>query len=308
MQCLQFKLLVMKAIGLFCMLLVSISIPRVNAQNTSSGLDNYVVVLGAFTTKENANRFSRKVVKQKLQPKTEMNQLKNLYYVYVLQTPDHAIARAEADRLRKSGPYKDAWVFTGTVQELAKSPEVVLPLAPPMEEPIPKEVVVEAIPVVVPKEKTKEEKIKEEVDAQSMATKKGEMDRLDYIFFYRDAAVLRPESRFEVDRLVGIMKENPKLELRIHGHTNGNDPGKIFKRANESSDFFSLDGTVEGYGSAKELSEERATLIRDYLVNNGIDKKRMSVKAWGGKKPLYPVDDIKAEANVRVEIEVLRHE
>ena len=298
----------MKAIILYCMLLTSISIPKVNAQNASSGLDNYLVVLGAFTTKENANRFSREVTKQKLQPKTEMNQLKNLYYVFVLQTPDHAIARAEADRLRESGPFKEAWVFTGTVQELIKAPEVVLPVVPAVEEPKPKEVVVEVIPVVVPREKTREEKIKEEVDRQTMATKKGEVDRLDYIFFYRDAAVLRPESRFEVDRLVSIMKENPKLELRIHGHTNGNDPGKILKRANANSDFFSLDGTLEDYGSAKELSEERATLILDYLVKNGIDKKRMSVKAWGGKKPLYPVDDAKAEANVRVEIEVLRHE
>ena len=296
----------MKTIFLICMLLMAISIPKANAQNASSGLDNYLVVLGAFTTKENANRFSRKVVKQKLQPKTEVNQRKNLYYVFVLQTPDHAIARAEADRLRESGHFKDAWVFAGTIQELAKSSEVVLPVVPPVEEPKPKEV--EVMPVVVPREKTREEKIKEEVDRQKMATKKGEMDRLDYIFFYKDAAVLRPESRFEVDRLVVIMKENPKLELRIHGHTNGNDPGKIFKRANANSDFFSLDGTLEGYGSAKELSKERATLILDYLVRNGVDKERMSVKAWGGKKPLYPVDDAKAEANVRVEIEVLRHE
>ena len=34
----------------------------------------------------------------------------------------------------------------------------------------------------------------------------------------------------------------------------------------------------------------------------------MSVKAWGGDKPLYRVDDEKAEANVRVEIEVVHNE
>jgi outer membrane protein OmpA-like peptidoglycan-associated protein len=51
----------------------------------------------------------------------------------------------------------------------------------------------------------------------------------------------------------------------------------------------------------------RAEQIRDYLVVNGINKKRMTVKAWGGKKGLFPVDDDRAEANVRVEIEVVKN-
>jgi len=72
-----------------------------------------------------------------------------------------------------------------------------------------------------------------------------------------------------------------------------------------ATDFFSLDNAVEDYGSAVKLSELRATVIADYLVSKGIQKDRMEIKAWGGKKPLYKVDDDKAEANVRVEIEVL---
>ena len=305
----------MKSTVLVCVLSVFIAIPNANAQTASSGLDSYLVILGAFSTKGNANRFSKEVRKRNLQPKIEVNQLSNLYYVTVLQTPDHSIARAEADRLRESEPFfAKAWVFTGNVQELTKSPVVILPVIPPVVEEKPKEEVVEVKPPPMPfdsvewKAKMREEKIKTEVEKQVMASKKGEMDRLDYIFFYRDASILRPESRFEVDRLARIMNENPKLEMRIHGHTNGNDSGKIIKRANANSDFFSLDNTVEDYGSAKELSEQRANLIRDYLIAKGIDKKRMSVKAWGGKKPLYAVDDVKAEANVRVEIEVLRHE
>ena len=304
-----------KAITLACLLCGSFTIENANAQSSSSGLDNYLVVLGAFSAKENANQFSKQVKKARLEPKVEMNQINRLYYVYVLQTPDHGLARVEADKLRASETFKEAWVFTGTIEQLVTAPVLV-----PVVEQKPLEEVISVVAIekkpepTIPidstaiKEKMRHDEIKEKVDNQVAAMKKGEVDRLDYIFFFRDAAVLRPESRYEVDRLARLLKENPKQKIRIHGHTNGNDPGKIIKRANANSDFFSLDNTVEDYGSAKELSEERATLIRDYLVKNGIDKKRMDVKAWGGKKPLFAVDDVKAEANVRVEIEILAHE
>ena len=65
---------------------------------------------------------------------------------------------------------------------------------------------------------------------------------------------------------------------------------------------------MEDFGTAKELSELRALLIRDYLVSKGIDKKRMDIKAEGGAKPIYDIKDERAEANVRVEIEVLKSE
>ena len=100
------------------------------------------------------------------------------------------------------------------------------------------------------------------------------------------------------------MKNHPEEKITIHGHTNGNDPGKIIRMKSPNDNFFSLDNSVEDSGSAKELSEMRANVIRDYLIKNGVDKKRMGIKAWGGKKPIYKVDDDRAEANVRVEIEV----
>ena len=104
-----------------------------------------------------------------------------------------------------------------------------------------------------------------------------------------------------------IRDRHPTEIIRIHGHTNGNDKGRIIKLKPNASNFFSLDETEDDYGSAVKLSELRASVIMDYLTANGIDKKRMSIKAWGGKKPLFEVDDEKAEANVRVEIEVLNY-
>jgi outer membrane protein OmpA-like peptidoglycan-associated protein len=46
-------------------------------------------------------------------------------------------------------------------------------------------------------------------------------------------------------------------------------------------------------------------VIRDYLIDSGIDASRMEVKAWGGKRPLYNKNSVNAKRNVRVEVEIL---
>jgi outer membrane protein OmpA-like peptidoglycan-associated protein len=73
----------------------------------------------------------------------------------------------------------------------------------------------------------------------------------------------------------------------------------------DSKNYFSLTGTKEGFGSAKKLSLERAEVIRDYLVNEGIDSKRIEIKAWGGKQPIFDKLSTRAQENVRVEVEIL---
>lgn len=115
---------------------------------------------------------------------------------------------------------------------------------------------------------------------------------------------MRPESRYEVNSLLDMMRENPKYKIKIHGHTNGKAAGRII-RVGESKNFFSLTDTREGYGSAKKLSEERARVIHDYLINEGIDAKRLHIKAWGGKRPVTDKLHALAHTNVRVEIEIL---
>lgn len=134
--------------------------------------------------------------------------------------------------------------------------------------------------------------------------KKGDVAVMYNVFFFKDAAVMRPESRYEVTTLLNMMKENPKLKIRLHGHTNGNSSGKIV-RMGEPMNFFSLTGSNEGFGSSKELSESRAEAIRDFLIFEGIDPTRFSVKAWGGKKAIHDKKSSKAHENVRVEVEIL---
>jgi outer membrane protein OmpA-like peptidoglycan-associated protein len=135
--------------------------------------------------------------------------------------------------------------------------------------------------------------------------KKGDKVVMYNVYFFNHAAIMRPESRFEVNALLEMMKEKPTTKIRIHGHANGNDFGKIITLG-ESDDYFSLSpGNSEGKGSSTKLSEERARIIQSFLAKEGIDINRMGVKAWGGKMPIYDEDHSLAQANVRVEIEIL---
>ncbi|MGC4021380.1 MAG: OmpA family protein [Cyclobacteriaceae bacterium] len=134
--------------------------------------------------------------------------------------------------------------------------------------------------------------------------KKGDIAVMYNVYFFKDAAVMRPESKYEVNSLLEMLQENPKYKIKIHGHTNGNAHGTIISMG-ESKNFFSLIETKDGFGSAKKLSEERARVIQSYLIAQGIDPSRMQIKAWGGKHPIYDKESPQALANVRVEIEIL---
>jgi outer membrane protein OmpA-like peptidoglycan-associated protein len=124
------------------------------------------------------------------------------------------------------------------------------------------------------------------------------------VYFYNDAAVMAPESKYELNALLQMMQEMPSYKIMLHGHTNGNYNGRI-KGLGPEKNFFSLTGSVEGVGSAKDLSRKRAETIREYLVTNGISADRISIKAWGGKRPLYDRRGANAKKNVRVEVEIL---
>lgn len=142
------------------------------------------------------------------------------------------------------------------------------------------------------------------VPFEMVRLKKGDYSVMYNVYFFKDAAIMRPESKYEVNALLEMMKENPKYKIRIHGHTNGKAAGKIIFRG-EDKDFFSLTDSKDGFGSAKKLSEERANVIRDFLISEGVSPERLLIKAWGGKKPIYEKDHAQAHANVRVEIEIV---
>lgn len=134
--------------------------------------------------------------------------------------------------------------------------------------------------------------------------RRGDIATLYNVYFYNDAALMLPESKFELNSLLQLMQENPNYRIRLHGHSNGNYHGRIITMG-ENKNFFSLDGSKSGVGSAKDLSYNRAEVIKEYLAVNGIDPARIEVKGWGGKRPLYDKHSVNAKKNVRVEVEIL---
>ncbi|MBS1505530.1 MAG: OmpA family protein [Bacteroidetes bacterium] len=133
---------------------------------------------------------------------------------------------------------------------------------------------------------------------------KGDISTLYNVYFYNDAAIMLPESKYQLNSLLGMLNENPKLKIILHGHTNGNGRGKIIYMG-PSKDFFTITKDVkEGTGSAKELSEARAHTIREWLLSQGISNDRVTVKGWGGARMIHDKNSVHARKNIRVDVEV----
>ncbi len=152
---------------------------------------------------------------------------------------------------------------------------------------------------------TKDENGSMVVPFELVRLQKGDIAVMYNVYFFKDAAIMRPESRYEVNSLLDMLNENPKYKIRLHGHTNGGATGKVISMAKDSQNFFSLNDTKDGFGSAKQLSQERADIIRKYMISKGVDPSRIEIKAWGGKRPIHDKHSPRAQENVRVEVEIL---
>lgn len=113
----------------------------------------------------------------------------------------------------------------------------------------------------------------------------GEVVQLNNIFFVQSKAEIQPESEPELERLVELLNDNPTLEIELGGHTDN--------RGSSSANL--------------NLSRERALAIVKYLVENGIDKKRLEFKGYGGTQPIASnASEESRKKNRRVEIKVLK--
>ncbi|QCK15943.1 OmpA family protein [Mangrovivirga cuniculi] len=137
---------------------------------------------------------------------------------------------------------------------------------------------------------------------------KGDVAIMYAVYFYSDAAIMKAPSKKQLNELIKLLNEEEDLEIQINGHTNGDSFGKIQTLKDDDNKFFGLTANNKSFlGTAKRLSEERAEIIKRYLVHNGIDPSRITTKGWGGDKPLYDEDSKDAINNMRVEIEVLKN-
>lgn len=125
------------------------------------------------------------------------------------------------------------------------------------------------------------------------ATRAGTNIVLKNINFFGGRHVFLPESYPALFELLEVMRKVPSLQVEIQGHICcQNGPG----------DGLDID-TGEPF-----LSYNRARAVFEFLVENGIDRKRMSFKGFGHSRPIIDFERTEAErtTNRRVEIKILK--
>ncbi len=134
---------------------------------------------------------------------------------------------------------------------------------------------------------------------------KGDISTLYNVYFLNDAAIMLPESKYQLNSLLQMMTENPKMKIVLHGHTNGGGRGKIIYMGPSKNFFAVTSDVINGSGSAKELSKARAETIRQWLISQGISEDRITVKGWGGTRMIHDKNSTFARKNIRVDVEVV---
>ncbi len=137
--------------------------------------------------------------------------------------------------------------------------------------------------------------------------KMGDYIEFRNVTFFQNSVMLHPESQEELDGLGELLKQHPRYKINIHAHCNGTQDRNIIVRDKNSNEFFGAStGTHRKTVSDKELTELRAQLVKDYLISQGVEGKRITTKGEGGTTLIYPVNSTLANRNDRVEIEVKR--
>ncbi len=134
---------------------------------------------------------------------------------------------------------------------------------------------------------------------------KGDVSVMYNVSFYKDAAIMRKPSQSDLDELVKMMKANPYYEITIHAYCNGKNKRDIIALG-PNKNYFDVAGSVTLTGSAKDLTALRGEAIRSYLVDHGIDSKRIKIFPWGGSDMLVRSDSPDATVNDRIEVEIMR--
>ena len=122
--------------------------------------------------------------------------------------------------------------------------------------------------------------------------KKGERTTLEGLSFEPGRHYLLPQSRPVLESLLETLLKSEDLKIEIQGH---------ICCKGDSDDGFDFDS------NNNKLSENRAKVVYDFLIKNGIEANRLNFVGFGHTQPkvfpeLSPDDE---QANRRVEIKVL---
>ena len=124
-----------------------------------------------------------------------------------------------------------------------------------------------------------------ELSFQLQPVEVGATVNLKSVLFQQSTAILLKESFDELDMVADFMRQNPKVEIELAGHTDN-----------------------RGYHQLNmKLSRERVDEVKKYLVGKGIESRRISGRGYGGTKPIADNDAEETRAlNRRVEFTIVK--
>lgn len=115
-------------------------------------------------------------------------------------------------------------------------------------------------------------------------TQKGDVFILDNLHFEFNKSDVKEELHKELDALYNFLSTNPQIRIEISGHTDS-----------WGSDEYNL-----------QLSQRRAEVVKQYLIEKGIDEDRLMATGYGEKMPIADNEtDEGRELNRRTEIKIL---
>jgi len=129
----------------------------------------------------------------------------------------------------------------------------------------------------------------ENTEANFTMFEKGDVIRIDNIYYDLNKWKIRPDAEIELNRLVEMMNKYPKMKIEFGSHTDSRSSTKY----------------------NKTLSTKRAKAAVAYIVKKGIDAKRVVAAGYGESKPVnkckdgVPCTEEEHQQNRRTEIKIL---
>lgn len=112
----------------------------------------------------------------------------------------------------------------------------------------------------------------------------GDAVVLQNIQFEYNSAALTEDSQTGIQMLADFLRRNPELKVELAGHTDD----------------------VGGAAYNLKLSSDRAEVVRNALIDEGIEASRLTAKGYGATKPLMPNDNEEHRAmNRRTEMIII---
>lgn len=109
---------------------------------------------------------------------------------------------------------------------------------------------------------------------------------LENIYYDLDKADIRPDAAVELDKLVQVLTDNPRISIELSSHTDS-----------RGSDVYNQD-----------LSQRRAESAVQYIISQGIDASRLTARGYGESQLIVPnaTTEEQHQRNRRTEFKVIR--